>query len=91
MVGTPAGRSFRRARYLTRKGRLGPPTSCRRRAKLFTAKGTGRWTFKIRGPLPPGLYVALVRAKDNLGNTERRSRHRNFKHFRLTARGVRRP
>jgi hypothetical protein len=42
----------------------------------------------VKGPLPPGKYVALVAAKDDLGNTERRSRHRNFRHFRLRGRAV---
>ncbi|MFL5896609.1 MAG: hypothetical protein ACJ76Z_16040 [Thermoleophilaceae bacterium] len=78
----------KRCRYLNRKGRLGRFTSCRRKPKLFTAKGTSKWSFKVRGPLPSGRYVALVLAKDNLGNTERRSRHRNFRHFRLRGRAV---
>jgi hypothetical protein len=42
----------------------------------------------VKGPVPAGKYVALVAAKDDLGNTERRTRHRNFRHFRLGARAV---
>jgi hypothetical protein len=74
----------RRCRFLTKKGGLSGPTSCRKPAAFFSAKGTTKWTFNVRGPLPPGRYEAIVTAKDNLGNTERRTRHRNFRHFRLT-------
>jgi hypothetical protein len=79
--------SKKRCRFLTKKGTLGKTVSCKRKPKLFTAKGTGKWKFRIKGPLPPGRYLALVVAKDNLGNTERRSAHRNFRHFRKTASG----
>ena len=78
----------RRCRYLTKKGTLGPLTSCRRRARFYTAKGTSKWTFRVRGPLPSGRYLAVVVAKDNLGNTERRTLHRNFRHFRLRGKVV---
>ena len=78
----------KRCRYLNKKGRLGPFTSCKKRARLFTAKGTRKWSFKISGPLPPGKYLALVLAKDDIGNTERRTKHRNFRHFRLSGRAV---
>lgn len=79
--------SKKRCRFLTKKGTLGKTVSCKRKPKFFNAKGTGKWKFRIRGPLPPGRYLALVVAKDNLGNTERRSAHRNFRHFRITAKG----
>lgn len=78
----------KRCRYLTKKGRLGPLTSCKRKPRYFLAKGTGKWTFKVRGPLPPGRYLGLVKATDNIGNRERVSRHRNFRHFRLKGRAV---
>ena len=78
----------KRCRYLTKKGTMGPLGSCKRKARMFQAKGTRKWSFRIRGPLPSGRYVALVLSKDNLGNTERRSRHRNFRHFRLQGRAV---
>jgi hypothetical protein len=78
----------KRCRFLTKKGRLGAFKSCKKAAPLYTAKGTSKWSFKVKGPLPAGKYVALVAAKDDLGNTERRTRHRNFRHFRLGARAV---
>jgi hypothetical protein len=78
----------KKCRWLTRKGGLGKATSCTKVPKFFTAKGTSKWSFKVRGPLPTGKYVALVYAKDNLGNTERRSAHRNFRHFRIRGRAV---
>jgi hypothetical protein len=77
-----------RCRFLTRKGRLGGFKSCKTAPPFYTAKGTGKWSFKVKGPLPAGKYIALVAAKDDLGNTERRSRHRNFRHFRLRERAV---
>jgi hypothetical protein len=78
----------KRCRFLTKHGRLGQLKSCKTAPPLYTAKGTSKWTFKVRGPLPPGNYTALVAAKDDLGNTERRTRHRNFRHFRLRAKAV---
>jgi hypothetical protein len=78
----------KRCRFLTRKGRLGKLRSCKTAPPLYTAKGTSRWSFKVKGPLPPGSYTAYVAAKDDLGNAERRTRHRNFRHFRLRAAAV---
>ena len=76
--------SKKKCRWLTKKGHLGKTVSCKRKAPAFlTAKGTSRWTFTVKGPLPAGKYVAYVTAKDDLGNTERRSAHRNFRHFRI--------
>jgi hypothetical protein len=73
----------KRCRFLTRNGRLGQSRSCKTAPPLYTAKGTTKWSFNVRGPLPSGNYVAFVAAKDNMGNTERRTRHRNFRHFRV--------
>jgi hypothetical protein len=81
-------KSGKRCRYLTKKGRLGKRTSCKRRARYFTARGREKWSFRIRGPLPRGRYVAYVKSTDNLGNRERRTKHRNFRHFRLRPRSV---
>ena len=78
----------KKCRYLTKKGRLSKAMSCKAKPSYFTAKGTTRWTFKVKGPLPSGKYLALVTAKDNIGNPERRTRHRNFRHFRVTPRAV---
>ena len=78
----------KKCRYLTKKGRLSKAKSCKRKPAYFTAKGTTKWTFEVKGPLPRGKYLALVRARDNIGNAERQTAHRNFRHFRLTARAA---
>jgi hypothetical protein len=78
----------KKCRYLTRKGRLGRTTRCRKVPAFVTAKGTRKWSYKARGPLPSGKYIAYVVAKDDLGNTERRSAHRNFRHFRIRGKRV---
>ena len=75
-------------RYLTKKGKLSKARSCKRKAAYFTDKGTTKWTFKVKGPLPVGKYLAQVRARDNIGNAERQTAHRNFRHFRLTAKAA---
>jgi hypothetical protein len=72
-----------RCRFLTKAGTLGAPTSCKKNGRLFRAKGTTRWSYTLRGPLPAGKYLAQVQAVDNLGNKERASSHRNFRHFRI--------
>jgi hypothetical protein len=78
----------KRCRYLTKKGRLGKATRCTKVPAFMTAKGTSKWSYKVKGPLPSGKYIAYVLAKDDLGNTERRSEHRNFRHFRVAGRAV---
>jgi hypothetical protein len=78
----------KKCRYLTRKGRLGKASRCSKVPAFVTAKGTSKWSYKVKGPLPAGKYVAYVLAKDDLGNTERRSAHRNFRHFRIRGRAV---
>jgi hypothetical protein len=78
----------KKCRYLTKRGRLGAPTSCKRKPRYYRAKGKGHWRFVVRGPVPPGRYVARVRSTDTLGNHERVTKHRNFRHFRLGVRGV---
>ena len=81
--------SKKKCRFLTKKGRLGKAKSCKKgKPAYFTAKGTSKWSFKVKGPLPAGKYLGLVKAKDDLGNTERQSRHRNFRHFRLRGKAV---
>jgi hypothetical protein len=76
--------SKKKCRFLTRKGRLGKARSCTKKTPAFvTAKGTTKWSYTVKGALPAGKYEAFVTAKDNLGNSERRSKHRNFRHFRI--------
>jgi hypothetical protein len=79
----------KKCRYLTRKGRLGKTTTrCSKVPAFVRAKGTRKWSYKVKGPLPAGKYIAYVLAKDDLGNTERKSAHRNFRHFRVVGRAV---
>jgi hypothetical protein len=78
----------KKCRYLTKKGTLSKAKSCKAKPRYFTAKGTSKWRFKVKGPLPAGKYLGLVRARDNLGNAERQSSHRNFRHFRIRGRAV---
>ncbi|MFL5840842.1 MAG: beta strand repeat-containing protein [Thermoleophilaceae bacterium] len=75
-----------RCSFLTKSHTFGPLTSCRHKATLFRAKGTTKWSFALRGPLVGGKYLAQVQAVDNLGNKERLSSHRNFRHFRVDSR-----
>lgn len=35
-----------------------------------TAKGTSKWSFKVKGVLPPGKYVVFARAVDGKGAAE---------------------
>ncbi|HEX4733504.1 MAG TPA: hypothetical protein VH247_03745 [Thermoleophilaceae bacterium] len=81
--------SKKKCRWLTGKGRLGKARSCSKRVPAFkTAKGTSKWRYTVKGALPAGKYTAYVYAKDDLGNTERRSSHRNYRHFRIRGRAV---
>lgn len=73
----------KQCRFLTKAASLGPPMSCKKKSRLFRAKGTTKWSYTLRGPLPAGKYLAQVQAVDNLGNSERASSHRNFRHFRI--------
>jgi hypothetical protein len=73
----------KRCSYLTKNGTFGPLRACNYKATLIRAKGTTRWSFELHGPLPAGKYLAQVQAVDNLGNKERASSHRNFRHFRI--------
>lgn len=36
----------------------------------LTAKGTSKWSFKLKSPLPPGKYVVYARAVDGKGLAE---------------------
>lgn len=36
----------------------------------LTAKGTSKWSFKLKGTLPPGKYVVYARAVDGKGSAE---------------------
>jgi uncharacterized delta-60 repeat protein len=38
--------------------------------RWLTAKGTAKWSFKLKGALPPGRYVVYARATDGKGEAE---------------------
>jgi hypothetical protein len=78
----------KKCRWLKRNGRLGKARRCSKIPAFVTAKGTSKWLYNVKGPLPAGKYTAYVYAKDDLGNTERRSTHRNYRHFRIRGRAV---
>lgn len=52
-----------RCRFVARSGRVTRPRSCRRRTYL-RARGTARWTLRIRHRLPRGRYVVAARSYD---------------------------
>jgi hypothetical protein len=62
-----------RCRFLTPARRLGPRRRCAR-ARYLPARGTARWSFRMRTRLPSGSYLAWSRALDASGNFERRRR-----------------
>jgi hypothetical protein len=71
-----ARRAGRRCRFLTRRGRLGPTRSCRRRSFLRARLGPRRpgkvpWSFRKRVRLPGGRYVVGVRARGANGTVSR--------------------
>jgi hypothetical protein len=65
-----------RCRFARRDGSLGPSPRCGRRAYLKARLGRTRrhgkisWSLQLTGELPPGRYVALVRARDAAGNVD---------------------
>ncbi|MFN8215563.1 MAG: delta-60 repeat domain-containing protein [Solirubrobacterales bacterium] len=52
-------------RVKLKKGRACPQ-------RWLTAKGTARWSFRLRGELPPGRYVVFARAVDREGGADTR-------------------
>ncbi len=69
---TPNGRCF----FLTSLGRFTAPRRCSNRLYV-TARGTTRWTRRLRRPLRRGRYVIRSRAIDAAGNIERQTRRTN--------------
>jgi hypothetical protein len=66
-------RAGRRCRFARPDGRLTPPRSCARPLRLL-ARGTARWTLRLRGRLPRGRYVVVARAVNAAGRREPRRR-----------------
>ena len=79
-----SGRTGVNCRFLTRpdRYRLTRPQNCRRPV-LFTARGTGNWTFRFPVRLKPGLYRVQARSTDAARNKERPTRGRNLVSFRV--------
>jgi hypothetical protein len=54
-----------RCRFVQRSGALSRPRSCRRPLE-FTARGTSRWSLRIKLSLAPGHYLIRSVAVDRL-------------------------
>jgi hypothetical protein len=78
------GRTGVNCRFLTRpdRYRLTKPQNCRKPV-LFTARGTGKWSFRFKVPLRPGLYRAQARGTDKARNKEKPTKGRNLVSFRV--------
>lgn len=66
-------RSKARCLQLNGKGRLDTLKVIRGRCAaphFLLAKGTSKWTFRLRRRLPPGSYVLMFRATDTSGARE---------------------
>jgi hypothetical protein len=61
--------AHRRCRFVTPTGTLTTPRDCGR-PLLLLARGTSRWSLRVRLHIPPGRYRAVVRAVDAAGNVE---------------------
>jgi hypothetical protein len=59
------GAGHGRCRFVKRSGALSRPRSCRRPLE-FTARGTARWSLRLRIHLAPGHYVIRSVAVDHL-------------------------
>lgn len=66
-------RSGEGCRFLTRKGKWGPPVYCDNPVQLY-AKGTGSWSLALRATLAAGNYTATVTTYDRAGNVTRAAR-----------------
>ena len=64
-------------RFLRANGRFGSRRSCLR-TQYITARGTNRWTLRLRARLPRGSYLLWSRAIDNAGTIERKFARRNL-------------
>jgi hypothetical protein len=79
-----SGRTGVNCRFLTRpdRYRLTRPQNCRRPV-LFTARGTGGWSFRFPVRLKRGLYRVQVRSTDRARNKEKPRRGRTIVSFRV--------
>lgn len=60
----------KKCQWLRPKKGFGPVGSCTHKAYV-RAKGTSKWTFRLRAKLKRGSYVVVPRAFDAVGNRER--------------------
>jgi hypothetical protein len=61
-----------RCQHLQRNGRLGHAGACTH--VWLKAKGTRKWSFRLRRNLPRGKYLVATRAIDAAGNVETETR-----------------
>jgi hypothetical protein len=80
-VAKRVGPKHSRCRFLRRSGHFGRTTRCGRHVWL-TARGTSKWTLRLRG-LPKGYYKVWARALDARKHVEHVSRQ-NVRTFRVT-------
>src|SRR3954451_19240128 len=60
----------KKCQWLQPKGGFGQTGSCRKKTYV-QAKGTSRWTFKLKAKLKKGTYTVVPRAIDSVGNLEK--------------------
>lgn len=77
-----ARESGRRCRYMNSKGRFGKARSCKR-TLYVRARGTTRWTLRLKARFPRGHYKVYVRGADAQGNVERKAGRRTLRKVRL--------
>jgi hypothetical protein len=76
----------KRCQWLQPKGGFSRTRSCRRKAYV-PARGTSRWTYKLKAGLRRGTYAVVPRAIDAVGNREkpvrgsRRARHNHNRYL----------
>lgn len=75
-----------KCQWLGKKGKFGKTTSCKKKTYV-TAKGTSKWTFRLKRKLKKGTYAVVPRSIDSVGNQEkpargsRRARHNHNRYL----------
>ncbi len=72
----------RTCRFLRSNGKFSAPRSCKRTSYL-QARGTKRWSFRVRTRFPRGRYKVYVRGTDARKNVERKAGTRTLRRFRV--------
>jgi hypothetical protein len=73
------GKASRGCRQMTRTGRFVVLARCARPTSFLRARGTKRWSLRLRRPLRPGAYRALVLVTDSAGQQPSRAPSRRFR------------